>query len=73
MRLVAAAPPPALPLATPASDAGDQAASCLLRAATTLLASLELGVSLDARTLRAAMTEAFGASDGEGAWLWKDA
>ena len=73
MRLVAADSPPALPLATPVSTPGDQGASSLLQAATTLLASLELGAPLDARTLRAAMTEAFGGSDGEGAWVWKDA
>ena len=34
---------------------------------------LEAGRPLDAATLRDAMTEAFGASDAEGGWVWKDA
>ena len=34
---------------------------------------LEAGRPLDAATLRDAMTRAFGASDAQGAWLWKDA
>ena len=34
---------------------------------------LEAGRALDAATLRDAMTEAFGATDAEGGWVWKDA
>ena len=42
-------------------------------AAGALLPVLEAGKPLDAAILRDAMTEAFGASDSEGAWVWKDA
>ena len=35
--------------------------------------SLEAGRALDAKTLREAMSAAFGASDTQGAWVWKDA
>ena len=45
----------------------------LFAAAGTLLPVLEAGRPLDAATLREAMTRAFGASDTEGAWIWKDA
>jgi hypothetical protein len=55
----------------PASD--NAKAAKILTAASHLLPSLERGVSLDARMLREAMTDAFGASDQDGAWLWKDA
>ncbi len=48
-------------------------AARILVAAAQLLASLERGTALDARTLREAMTSAFEASDQDGAWLWKDA
>ena len=48
------------------------ASAALLTAARTLLPVLEAGRALDARTLRDAMTRAFGASDADGAWLWKD-
>ena len=41
--------------------------------AQTLLPVLEAGKPLDAATLRDAMTEAFGASDAGGGWVWKDA
>ena len=60
---VTAAPRPE-PHSTPAA---------LLAAARTLLPVLEAGRALDARTLREAMTGAFGASDADGAWVWKDA
>ena len=59
---------PALPQPEPRS-----APAALLAAARTLLPVLEAGRALDARTLREAMTQAFGASDADGAWLWKDA
>ena len=45
----------------------------LLAAATALLPNLEAGRALDAKTLREAMTAAFGAGDTQGAWVWKDA
>ena len=45
----------------------------LFAAAHALLPVLETGRPLDAATLRDAMTEAFGASDAGGAWIWKDA
>ncbi len=48
-------------------------AGALIAAARTLLPVLEAGRPLDAATLRTAMTGAFGASDAEGAWIWKDA
>ena len=47
--------------------------AALLAAATALLPDLEAGRALDAKTLRAAMTAAFGAGDADGAWIWKDA
>ena len=47
--------------------------AALLAAATALLPSLEAGRALDAKTLREAMRAAFGASDTQGAWVWKDA
>ena len=48
-------------------------ADAILAAARTMLPVLEAGRALDAATLRAAMTDAFGASDAAGAWSWKDA
>lgn len=48
-------------------------AECLFCAANLLLPHLEAGKSIDARVLRDAMEDAFGASDTEGAWVWKDA
>ena len=48
-------------------------ADALLAAATAVLPSLETGRSLDAAVLREAMIQAFGASDAQGAWIWKDA
>ena len=45
----------------------------LIAAAGTLLPVLEAGRPLDAATIRDAMTRAFGASDAQGAWVWKDA
>ena len=53
----------------PAPSASD----ALFAAARILLPVLEAGRPLDAGTLRHAMTRAFGATDAEGAWLWKDA
>ncbi|MFA5951987.1 MAG: bifunctional class I SAM-dependent methyltransferase/DEAD/DEAH box helicase [Hyphomicrobium sp.] len=48
-------------------------AHALMAAASSLLSCLERGDPLDATTLRRAMTNAFGKSDTEGAWAWKDA
>ena len=53
----------------PEASAGD----ALFAAARSLLPVLEAGRPLDAATLRDAMTQAFGASDAEGGWVWKDA
>jgi len=47
--------------------------SGLFHAGTILARLLEKGRILDAKLLRGAMEEAFGASDAEGAWVWKDA
>ena len=47
--------------------------AALLAAATALLPNLEAGRALDAKTLREAMSAAFGANDAQGAWVWKDA
>ncbi|WP_428393440.1 strawberry notch-like NTP hydrolase domain-containing protein [Lichenicoccus sp.] len=48
-------------------------ADALLRAAELILPHLAAGQTVDARALRAAMEEAFGQSDAEGAWSWKNA
>ncbi len=48
-------------------------ASALIAAAQALLPMLARGQSVDARALREAMTSAFGGSDAEGLWAWKDA
>ena len=61
----------ALPLLFPA--AAPEPGAGLYQAARRLLPALERGRALDAATLRAAMTAAFGAADGAGAWVWKDA
>ena len=73
-----ARPPAAVPAPAVAQPAVSQprsrsAPGALLAAARTLLPVLEAGRALDASTLRDAMTAAFGASDAEGAWVWKDA
>ena len=47
--------------------------AALFHAATGLLPVLEAGRALDAATLRRAMSTAFGATDTQGAWVWKDA
>ena len=63
-----AAPAASLPLAPSPSHA-----DALLRAAELILPHLAAGRAIDARALRAAMEAAFGGSDAEGAWSWKDA
>ena len=60
----------ALPASPHSAPAGPEA---LIAAARTLLPVLEAGRPLDAATIRTAMTRAFGASDAEGGWIWKDA
>ena len=65
--------PPAAAIDPPAAPARLVAGDALFAAAQTLLPVLEAGRPLDAATLRDAMTRAFGASDAEGGWLWKDA
>jgi len=45
----------------------------IVQAAGILLPVIEQGLAVDAAVLRSAMTTVFGASDNEGAWVWKDA
>ncbi|MBB4641171.1 putative RNA methylase [Rhizorhapis suberifaciens] len=61
----------AAPLAAASGFA--ERADALLTAARSLLPAIEAGCAIDAVQIRAAMTEAFGASDSEGAWDWKSA
>ncbi|MGH7100130.1 MAG: hypothetical protein ACREE4_21125 [Stellaceae bacterium] len=56
-----------LPLAPPDKASG------LFHAATVLAQLLGQGRALDSRTLRSAMEAAFGGSDADGAWVWKEA
>ena len=58
----------AAPTAMPASP---DAPAALIAAATSLLDHLALGRTVDTPTLRAAMSNAFGGSNAEGAWDWK--
>ena len=55
------------------STAPPARAEALLTAARALLPVLAAGRPLDKNALRDAMTRAFGATDAEGAWVWKDA
>jgi hypothetical protein len=48
-------------------------AGIIVKAAQSLLSHLERGQRIDAPMLRAAMENAFGASDADGAWDWKTA
>ena len=59
--------------AMPAPPSAPDFAASTMTAARSLLTILESGRPLDAPTLRGAMTAAFGASDADGAWIWKDA
>ena len=69
--------PPAVParLFADTPDVQDVPAKprALLAAAAALLPRLEAGQALDAPTLREVLTRAFGGSDAQGAWDWKDA
>jgi protein-L-isoaspartate O-methyltransferase len=62
-----------LPLfATPAAGADAKAAN-LLAAARALTPHLNRSRALDRKLVSGVMTTTFGASDAEGAWVWKDA
>ena len=66
-------PVPSTAIDPTASPARPVQGDAIFAATRTLLPVLEAGRPLDAATLRDAMTRAFGASDAEGAWVWKDA
>ena len=68
-----ARPPAAVPAPTTPRSQPRSASAALLAAARTLLPILEAGRPFAASALRQAMTGAFGASDSQGAWVWKDA
>ena len=69
-----AAPPPAhLSASLPLPQDLVSPPAALIAAASALLPLLEAGRSLDAPALRRAMTGAFGRTDAQGAWIWKDA
>lgn len=69
MSLFDACNAPALALATPRILPH----RAVFQAATVLVKLLEGGRRLDAKALRSAMEAAFGGSDADGAWMWKDA
>ncbi len=60
------------PLRPPDAKASETAQR-IFEAGASLLRRLEEGCAIDARALRDAMTAAFGGTDAEGAWLWKQA
>ena len=60
------------PLRPPDATASETAQRIFTTGAA-LLRHLEEGRAIDARALRDAMTAAFGGTDAEGAWLWKQA
>lgn len=61
------------PLSLPKGRTPENTASCILTAANRILAGFERGITIETRILRQAMEEAFGCSDAEGFWSWKDA
>jgi predicted RNA methylase len=63
---------PAASLAMPASAAANRA-TAILHAAELLLPPLENGRAISTKILGAAMSSAFGGTDAEGFWVWKDA
>src|ERR1700736_4447282 len=69
----ASAAPAAATLPLFPAPAPSDKVSGLLHAATLLAQLLGQGRALDSRALRSAMEAAFGGSDAEGAWVWKDA
>ena len=56
-----------------AAATGDHKAANLLAAARALTPQLNRSRPLDRKLVANVMTMAFGASDAEGAWLWRDA
>src|SRR6202049_4794340 len=68
-----AAAPAAATLPLFLNQAPPDKVSGFLHAATLLAQLLGQGRALDSRALRSAMEAAFGGSDAEGAWVWKDA
>ena len=60
------------PLRPPDATASETAQR-IFSAGAALLRHLETGRAIDARALRGAMTAAFGGTDAEGVWLWKQA
>ena len=61
-----------VPLRPPDATASETAQR-IFSAGASLLRRLEEGRAIDARALRDAMTAAFGGTDADGAWLWKQA
>jgi len=76
---IAASIPPSLPFASPEPRAcfahtfRRDGAAALFAAAELILPALARGEAIDAAALRAAMEAAFGGSDADGLWAWKDA
>ena len=66
-------PVPSTAIDPPASPSRPVQGDAIFAATRNLLPVLEAGRPLDAATLRDAMTNAFGVSDAEGGWVWKDA
>ena len=58
---------------TPTASAYGNKPARLLAAARILLGTLQGGHRLSATVLRVALTRAFGGTDSQGAWAWKDA
>ena len=58
---------------TPTASAHGEKPARLLAAARILLGTLQAGHRLSATVLRVALTRAFGGTDSQGAWAWKDA
>jgi predicted RNA methylase len=61
------------PAASVAAVSPVDPANASLKAARTLLIHLQRGQRIDAVVLRAAMEDAYGASDASGVWTWKQA
>ena len=76
---IVASIPPSLPSASPepwayfAHTFRRDSAAALFAAAELILPALARGEAIDAAALRAAMEAAFGGSDADGLWAWKDA
>lgn len=65
--------PPTVTLSLFADPAGADAAANVLAAARALATHLARSRPLDRRLVAQVMTTAFGASDAEGTWVWRDA